>query len=69
MKMSTHTAQQQENQFMQDLDYEEWLRDNNPEPTIDELNNMDRVFCRSTILKKSFFSPINTLHYQPLQGA
>ena len=70
MKMNSSTMQQQEYQFEQDLDYKEWLRDNNPEPTSDELDNMESVFCNATILKKSFHSPINTLNYQPLyEGA
>ena len=50
MKINTLSIQQ-DNQFKQDLDYEEWLRDNNPEPTIDEINNMDRVFCKLLYLK------------------
>lgn len=70
MKMNNYTMQQQEYQFKQDLDYEEWLRDNNPQITSDEIDDMEKVFCKSTILKKSSHSPINTLHYQPLpQGA
>ena len=69
MKMNSFSIQQQQNQFEQDLNYEEWLRDNNPEPTIDEINNMDRVFCKSTILKKLSINPINSLNYQPLKGA
>ena len=67
--MNLFTVQQQEYQFIKDLDYEEWLRDNNPQPTNDELNNMEKVFCKSTVLKKSSHSPINTFNYQPLQGA
>ena len=59
--------QQQEKSFEEYLGYEEWLRDNLKAPSEDEINDMDRVFCSSTILKKSF-NPINTLNYQPLQG-
>ena len=69
MKMNSFTTQQQEQQFEKYLGYEEWLRDNLTPPSEDELNNMDRVFCKSSILKKSSLNPINTLHYQPLQGA
>ena len=58
MKMNTLSIQQQENQFKRDLDYEEYLRDNNPEPTSDEVEKMHKVFCSSVILKKSSFHPI-----------
>ena len=69
MKMNLLSIQQQEQQFKQDLDYEEWLRYNNPQPRANELDDMEKVFCKSTILKKSSHNPINTLTYQPLQGA
>ena len=69
MKMNTHTLQQQEDKFKQDLDYEEWLRYNNPEPTNKELNEMEKVLCNFSILKSSSFNPINTFNYQPPQGA
>jgi len=67
MKINNFTMQQQEKSFEEYLGYEEWLRDNLKAPSEDEINNMDRVFCSSTILKKSF-NPINTLNYKPLQG-
>ncbi|MCK5294826.1 MAG: hypothetical protein KAJ49_09250 [Arcobacteraceae bacterium] len=69
MKLNSLSTQQQENQFEQDLNYEEYLKDNNPEPTSDEIDKMEQVFCSSVILKKSSLNPINTLNYQPLQGA
>ena len=69
MKMNTFTMQQQEDQFEQDLNYEEYLRFNNPAPTSSELDDMEKVFCISTILKRSHHHPINTLNYQPLLGA
>ncbi len=69
MKMNSLSIQQQENQFEQDLNYEEYLRDLNTEPSSDELDKMEKVFCSSVILKKSSFNPINSLNYQPLQGA
>lgn len=52
MKMNNYTMQQQEQKFEQDLNYEEWLRDNFKEPTSDELDNMEKVFCKSFILKR-----------------
>jgi len=70
MKVNSLSIQQQEEKFKQDLEYEEWLRDNSLEPTIDDINNMERVFCKSTIFRKPLHYPINTLNYQPLpQGA
>ena len=61
MKINNFTMQQQEKSFEEYLGYEEWLRDNLKAPSEDEINNMDRVFYSSTILKKSF-NPINTLN-------
>ena len=52
MMMNLFTIQQQEYQFEQDLDYKEWLRDNNPEPTSDELDNMESVFYNATIINE-----------------
>lgn len=69
MKMNTLSLQQTEQQFIQDLNYEEYLRDINNEPTSQELDDMEKVFCKSKILKRSTLSPINTLTYQPLIGA
>ena len=40
MKINTLNLQQQEDDFSQNLEYEEWLRYNNPEPTAIELENM-----------------------------
>lgn len=72
MKMNSQTLKDKENKFEQDLDYEEWLKDNNKEPTNIELNDMEKtykVFSKSIVLKSSFHNPINTYNYQPLQGA
>jgi hypothetical protein len=69
MKINSQTLNLKQQQFEQDLDYEEWLRENNPPPTNNELNNMNKVFCKSKILKNISLDPINTLNYQPLQGA
>jgi len=69
MKINSFILQQKENQFEQDLDYEEYLRCANTEPSSKELDDMERVFCKSNILKRSSFNPINTFNYQPLRGA
>jgi len=42
MKVNEQTIKQQEKKFEQDLDYEEWLMDNNPPPTNNELNQMEK---------------------------
>ncbi|MDB2405363.1 hypothetical protein N9W00_00315 [Arcobacteraceae bacterium] len=68
MKVNTLSLKKQEQQFEQDLDYEEFLRANNPEPSEAELHVMEKVFCKSTILK-DYKKPLNNLTYQPLQGA
>ena len=69
MKMNNLHMQQQINNFEQELDYREWLYFNNPEPCESELEDMERVFYKSTILKKSSHNPSNILNYQPPQGA
>jgi len=63
MKMNDFDIQQQTNNFLQNLDYEEWQRDNNP-----QLNDMKKVFCKATVLKNCK-TPLNNLHYNNLQGA
>ena len=68
MKMNSSYIQQKENQFKQNLSYEEWLKIHKPEPTNDELNDMEKVFCKATILKSNSY-PHNNYNYQPLQGA
>ena len=71
MKINTLNLQQQEDKFSQNLEYEEWLRYNNPEPTAIELENMNKVFCKNNILKQSFYTKhsINKYNYHELQGA
>ena len=69
MKMNSLSLQQQEYKFEQDLDYEEYLRHTDTEPSTREIDDMEKVFCKSVILKRSFPNPSNTLNYQPLQGA
>jgi hypothetical protein len=69
MKVNSLSLQEKETQFEQDLDYEEWLKYNNPEPTNDVIDNMEQVSCKSIIVNKSSHNPINTFNYQALQGA
>ena len=59
----------QQNSFPFNLDYEKWLNKNNPQPNQLELDDMHRVFCKSSILKNPHLTPVNNFHYQPLQGA
>jgi hypothetical protein len=54
--------EQPENEFTRNFAYEKWLRDNFPKPTENELNKMEVTFSKPLI-------PINTLNYQPWQGA
>ena len=68
MKMNYFDTQQQTNNFLQNLEYEEWQKDKNPQPTESELNNMENVFCKATVLKNCK-TPLNNLHYNNLQGA
>ena len=67
MKMNSLSLQQQEYKFNQDLDYEEYLRYSNPEPTSDDIDNMEKVFCKSKVLKSFSHSPVNSFDYEPLQ--
>ncbi len=69
MKMNVYDTKNQEIQFLENFDYEEYLRYINPEPTSDDIDNMENVFCKSTILKRSTLNSINNLNYNNLQGA
>ena len=75
MKIQRHTEQQQEEEFIHQLDYEEWLRDNVKEPTSKEVKEMEAVYCNSFILKNPIshiyplIHPINQIQFQPLKGA
>jgi len=69
MKINNFTLNQKENQFEQNLNYEEWLRDNCPEPTSNEIDKMQKVFCSANILKAHKYHALNNLYYKPLQGA
>ena len=69
MKMNSLSLQQQEYKFKQDLDYEEYLKHTDTEPSSRELDDMEKVFCKSSILKRSSLNSSNNLHYNNLQGA
>jgi hypothetical protein len=63
--MNTLTLTQQEQQFEFDLSYKEHLRVHNLQPSDDALNDMERVFCKATILKHHE-QPLNNIHYNNL---
>jgi hypothetical protein len=70
MKMNTFTLLEQEKQFEQDLSYAEFLKVNNPPLTNEEIDDMEQVYCKATVLKHhQQFQPLNNLYYQPLKGA
>lgn len=70
MKMNNHTMLEQEKQFELDLSYAQFLKETQEEPTSDELDDMEKVFCKSKILKThKHLHPLNNLYYQPLKGA
>jgi len=70
MKINMQTMLEQEKQFELDLSYAEYLRETNPPLSSDELDDMEKVFCESTILKPhKYLKPLNNLYYQPLRGA
>lgn len=68
MKTNTLSLLEKEQQFEHDLAYQEYLKITHKEPTEDELNDMEKVFCKATIIK-DHKKPLNNLDYQPLQGA
>lgn len=52
-----------------DLNYEEYLEQTQKEPNEEELNQMEKVLCKATILK-NYKSPLNNLNYKPFfEGA
>ena len=68
MKVNNLELTNKEKHFEQDLTYEEYLQTHNPEPSEEELHDMEKVFCKAKILK-SYKKPLNNLHYKPLEGA
>jgi hypothetical protein len=65
MKSNQQHQQQQENQFKQDLSFQEWLDYFQKEPTNKELDDMER----KSQDKRRFYHPLNNPYYEPLQGA
>lgn len=50
------------------LGFEQFLKVTQKEPNEEELKNMEKVLCKSTILK-NYKNPINNLNYKPfLEG-
>jgi hypothetical protein len=56
------------NTIKKDKAYEEWLDKNSSEIRNSDINDMERVFCNSIILK-NYQQPLNNFNYNPLQGA
>lgn len=48
-----------------DLGYEEYLNQTQKEPSEDEMNNMEKVFCKAIVLK-NHQKPLNNLDYKSL---
>lgn len=70
MRVKESLLKKQEYHFERDLAYEEFINENSNELTNGELDNMEKVFCKSKILKTSkHLHPINNLYFTPLQGA
>jgi len=71
MKMNNLALEQQEQSFKEYLGYEEYLRDNNPPPSNNELNHMESLLRRTAMLHKDMLrtNTLNKTNYQPLQGA
>lgn len=51
-----------------DLDYDEYLSKTQKEPRGNELNDMEKVFCKTSVVKSSK-KPLNNPYYQPYQGS
>jgi hypothetical protein len=67
LQMKNH-PQAINNTIKRDKNYEEWLDKNSSEIRNSELNDMEKVFCKSIILK-NYQTPLNNFDYNPLQGA
>lgn len=50
-----------------DLNYEEFLNQTQKEPRGDEINNMEKVLCKSVVLK-NHQKPLNNFNYKPFLG-
>lgn len=52
-----------------DLNNEEFLNQTQKEPSDEELNNMEKVLCKASVLK-NYQQPLNNFNYKPfLEGA
>ena len=67
-KVSEYYLQQQEQKFALDLSYAEWLRDNQSEPSEEELHEMEEDFYKSSAVKNRIVThkSLNNKHYQPI---
>lgn len=53
------------------IGYEKWLRESFNEPSVEELDEMERDLCRSLTVKNRIVTlkPLNNIDYQPTIGA
>lgn len=71
MKIKDMLMQQQEMMFEIELSYGEWLKNNFTEPSEEEINEMERDFCKSHYRSNSIipFRSLNNENYNPIIGA
>lgn len=50
-----------------DLNYEKFLNQTQKEPSEEELNDMEKVLCKATVLKSNQ-KPLNNFNYKPFLG-
>lgn len=67
MRSNQHHQDETAKEFEQELSFQEWLDHFAKEPTIEELNDMEKSM--STTYRINRFNPFNNIHYRPLQGA
>lgn len=72
MKVKEFYYKQLEDDFIQNLEYEEYLRDNFSEPTEAEINEMEEDLLRKSSTGKNRIipnQPLNNIDYYPLSLA
>jgi len=66
MKINQYSQKEKQKEFEQNLSFQEWLNYFQKEPTIKELDEMEKDINKHN---KQFFNPLNNTSYHPLQGA
>lgn len=61
MRVNAQHQQEQEKTFEENLSFAQWLDYFSKEPTSQEIDDMERDYCKHT--------SINNTNYHPLQGA